>query len=61
MSSEGVPTPPVESLQSLHHHRPYMNMQSKCLHTNSNMQYGVISSDIQLSKHYAVTAYATRK
>ena len=51
--SVGVPTPPVERLGSLRHDRLYMNMRSKCLHTNSNVEYGVISSDIQLSKHYA--------
>ena len=53
ISSEGIPTLPVDSLRSLRHDRLYINMQSKCLHTNSNMEYGVISSDIQLSKHYA--------
>jgi len=46
ISSEGIPTPPVESLRSLCHDTLYMNMRSKCLHTNSNMEYGVISSDI---------------
>jgi len=53
ISSEGVATPPVDSLRSLCHDRLQMNMWLKCLHTNSNMEYGVISSDIQLSKHYA--------
>ena len=53
ISSEGVPTPPVDSLRSLRYDRLCMNMWSKCLHTDSNMEYGVISSDIQLSKHYA--------
>jgi len=43
ISSEGVPTPPVDSLRSLYHDILYMNMQFKCLHTNSNMEYGVIS------------------
>jgi len=52
-SSECVPTPPVDSLRSLRHDRLYMNMRSKCRHTNSNVEYGVISSDIQLLKHYA--------
>ena len=61
ISSEGVRTPPVDSLRSLHSDGQYMNMWSKCLHTNSNMKYGVISSDIQLSMHYAAIAYATRK
>jgi len=51
ISSESVLTPPVDSLRSLPHDRLYMNMLSKCLHTNSNMEYGVISSDIQLSKY----------
>ena len=36
-------------------------MQFKCLHTKSHMEYEVISSDIQLLKHYAANAYATRK
>jgi len=53
ISSKGVPTPPVVSLRSLRHDRLYINMRSKCLHTNSNVEYGVISSDIQLSTHYA--------
>jgi len=53
ISSEGVPTPPVGCLRSLGHDRLCMNMRSKCLHTNSNMKYRAISSDIQLSKHYA--------
>jgi len=53
ISSEAVPTPPVDSLRSLRHDRLYMNMRSKCLHTNSNVEYEVISSDIQQSKHYA--------
>ena len=53
ISSKGVPTPPVDSLRSLGHDRLYMNIRSKCRHTNSNVEYGVISSDIQLSKHYA--------
>jgi len=53
ISSEGVPTPPVDSLRSLRHDRLYMNIRSKCPHTNSNVEYGVISSNIQLSKHYA--------
>ena len=44
--SGGVPTLPVDSLRSFRHDRLYMNMQSKCLHTNSNVEYGVISSDI---------------
>jgi len=53
ISPEGVPTLPVDSLRSFRYHRLCMNMQSKCLHTNCKMEYGVISSDIQLSKHYA--------
>jgi len=53
ISSEGVPTPPVDSLQSFRHDRLCMNMWSKCLYTNSNMECGVISSNIELSKHYA--------
>jgi len=53
ISSEGVPTPPVDSLRCLRHDRLYINMRSKCRHTNSNVEYGVISSNIQLSKHYA--------
>jgi len=61
IASEGIPTPPVDSLPSLCHNRPCMNMLSKCLHTNNNMEYGVISSDIQLSKHYSANTYATRK
>jgi len=52
ISSEGIPTQPVDSLRSLRHHRLCMNMRSKCLHINSNMEYRVISSDIQLLKHY---------
>ena len=55
ISSEAVPTPPVNNLRSLRHDRPCMNMRSKCLHTNSNMEYGVMTSDIQLSKYYAAT------
>jgi len=31
IASEGVPTPPVDSLRSLCHDRLYMNMQSKCI------------------------------
>jgi len=61
ISPEGVPTPPVNSLRSLRHDRLYMNMRSKCLHTNSNMEFRVISSNIQLLKHYAAKVYATRR
>jgi len=56
ISSEGIPTPPVDSLRALGHDRLYMNMQSKCLPTNSNMEYGVISSDIQLSTSAKILA-----
>jgi len=59
--SEGVPTPPVDRLRSLRHDRLYMNMRSKCLHTNSNMEYGVISSNVQLSKHYAAICIGNKK
>jgi len=59
--SEGVATPPVDSLRSLRHDRLYMNMRSKCLHTNSSMAYGVCSSDIQLSKHYAAICICNYK
>jgi len=61
ISTEGISTPPVDSLRSLHHHRLYLNMLSKCLYTNSNMEYGVISSDIQLLKHYVANVYVIRK
>jgi len=33
ISSEGDPTPPVDSLRSLCHDRLYMNTRSKCLHS----------------------------
>jgi len=63
ISSEGVPTPfeSVGSLRSFCHDRLYMNIRSKCLHTNSNIEYGVISSDIQLSNHYAVIYICNQK
>jgi len=61
ISSESIPTPPVDSLRSLCHDRRYMNIRFICLDTNSNMEYGVISFDIPLSKHYAANAYPTRK
>ena len=61
ISSQGVPTLPVDSLRSFCHDRLYMNMRSIYLHTNRNMEYVVISFDIQLSKHYAANSYATRK
>jgi len=61
ISSERVPTPPVDSLGSLHDDRLYMNMWFKCLDTNSIMENCVIGSYIQLSKHYVANAYATRK
>ena len=61
ISSETVPTPPVDSLQSLRHDRLFMNIWSPCLHTNSSMEYDVISSDIQLSKYYAAICICNQK
>ena len=60
ISSEDVPTPPVDSLRSLCLDILYMNMRPNCLQSNSSPEYVVISSDVQLSMSFAY-AYALRE